>query len=157
MHAHAAQLDADVGTAGKFAHRPAPLGEHLVAFAHIGTDAGGSADMVADDGRIGKGAREIDQVAELGVKQPGVEGQPEPAERGEAAAEIRIEEKTGWRVGAGRLDAVLVPRGDIADTAKAPAGSGNMRFQCRPGAVADTQIDIADDAGAGTRRTIEAA
>ena len=103
MHAHAAQLDADVGTAGKFAHRLAPVGEHLVALADIGTEAGGPADMVADDRRIGKGTRKIDQVRQVECAAAKRRRSVRAAKRGEALAELVIQEEAGRRVGAGAL------------------------------------------------------
>ena len=63
---------------------PAPLGEYLVALAGIAAEADRAADMVEHDLRLGKGARQIDQLAELGVVHPGVEAEAERRETRES-------------------------------------------------------------------------
>ena len=48
--------------------------------------------MIDDDGLAGKGAGEVQQVGKLRKEVPGIEGEPELAEFGEAFAELRIEQ-----------------------------------------------------------------
>src|ERR1700746_948269 len=80
-HAEPAELDMDIGAARQFADLLAPRGKDLVALASVGAEADRTADMVEPDWCLGKGARQIDQLAELGVVHPGVKAE---TERGEA-------------------------------------------------------------------------
>ena len=55
-----------IGAGRELADPRAPIGEDLVALARIAAEPDRAADMVEHDRRLGKGARQIDQVAELG-------------------------------------------------------------------------------------------
>src|SRR6516165_3127131 len=89
-HAETAELDVDIGAGGELADACAPRGEYFVALAGIGAEADRAADMVEDDLRVGKGARQIDQLVELGVVHPGVKAEAEWAEAGEALANLWV-------------------------------------------------------------------
>ena len=74
--------------------------------AGIGADADRPADVVEDDRRFGERARQLGQLVDLRVIEPGVEGEPEAAEDGEALAERLVAEQSlaagcrpdcGWR------------------------------------------------------------
>src|SRR5205085_494078 len=86
---HAAELDDDIGTGGQLGHRPLPIGENLVASAGIGAVAERTADMPHDDRRRRKGARQIDDIGELRVVEPGVEAEPQRRQPFDPGAEIR--------------------------------------------------------------------
>jgi len=65
-HAEPAELDVQVGAGGQLADTPAPLGEDLAALAGIAAEADRAADMVEHDRGLGKGARQIDELAGAG-------------------------------------------------------------------------------------------
>src|SRR5258708_14287023 len=86
-----AELDHDIPAFGDFLDRGLPDWEDLVAPVGITADADRAAAMVEHDFRAGKGAGEVGEFADLGMKQPGVETQAERREAGEPLAERRIE------------------------------------------------------------------
>src|SRR6202045_5109750 len=77
-HAEAAELDIGVGKGGDLLDQPAPLLERLVTLAGIGSDRDRAADMVEYNRRLREAARQIDEVAELGLEHPRFKGEIEP-------------------------------------------------------------------------------
>src|SRR5260370_591503 len=73
--AEPAQLDMHIAAGRPLADPTAPFSEHLVALAGIAAEADRAADMVEHDLRLGKGARQLDQLAELRVIHPRVEAE----------------------------------------------------------------------------------
>src|SRR5204863_8409068 len=98
---HAAELDDDIGTGGQLAHRALPIGEEFVAPSGVGAVSERTADMPHDDRRRRKGARQVDDIGELRVVEPGVEAEPERREPLEPGAEIRPPIKLWSGIGAG--------------------------------------------------------
>src|SRR5580698_1983848 len=89
---------------------------------------------------------------------PGVERQTQRRESSEAPPERGIREQPfGWDC-RGRADrrARVAGRG-MSDPAEATVAGRNMGFEHWFRAIAKKKIDMADDAGAGSRRTIETA
>ena len=91
LHPEPTELDMGIGKRGDFTNPVAPLGERLFALAGIGADRERAADMVHHDRRLRKGPREIDEVVELGLEHPSVEGEAERRESREAFAEVVIQ------------------------------------------------------------------
>ena len=79
-----------LGQRRQLADPRAPLGEDLVALAGVAAEADRAADMVEHDRRLGKGARQIDQLAELRVIHPSIEAEAERREPGETLAHLRV-------------------------------------------------------------------
>ena len=75
---------------GELADHPPPCGEDLVTLAGIGAETDRAADMVEDDLGRGKGARQIDQLIELGVIHPRVKSETERRQPGKAFAYPRV-------------------------------------------------------------------
>src|SRR5262244_4264891 len=61
-HAHAAQLDVDVGTGRYRGDTAPPLGEHLVVATGVGPGPEQATDVVQDDGEIRYRPREVGQL-----------------------------------------------------------------------------------------------
>src|SRR5438552_1957952 len=115
----------------------APLGKHLVALTLIGPDPERAADMVQDDLGSGESAREIDEIAELGMEHPCLEAQVQGRQRGKALAPGPVHVEPLARSGGEDPQArVGVPGGAVADAAEAPAGQNDMLLQNALGAAA---------------------
>ena len=105
-----------------------------------------------------EGAREVGELVDLRMIEPGVEGQPEAAEHGEALAEGLVGEQAGRRAVGGIADGgIRVPGGDVADAAEAVAAGTDVRLQHRLDPAAERQIGVADDAGAQPGLAVDAA
>ena len=65
-----------LGQRRQLADRAPPAGEDLVAPARVRPDAERAAEVVEDDRRVGKRAREVGQLGDLRVVEPGVELRP---------------------------------------------------------------------------------
>src|SRR6516165_2773999 len=96
-----------------------------------------AAHVIEDDLRVRKGAREIANVIDLRMVEPGVEGEAEPAENGEPLAEVFVAQETARRA-VGRIAdrCVGVPGTDVADAAEAVAAGTNVGGQHRLDAAA---------------------
>src|SRR5689334_12968711 len=86
-HAEAAELDADVRTLRELANRFAPLLEHFVAPAGVGTDADRSADMIENHRRVRASARERNHLVELRVIHPRIERKTEGRQTSQSLAQ----------------------------------------------------------------------
>src|SRR5690349_812277 len=76
-HAEAAQFHMHVGTRRQLLDARAPLGEDLVALALVAAEPDRAADMVETDRRLRESARQVDDIAELRMIDPGVEAETE--------------------------------------------------------------------------------
>src|ERR1051326_3136587 len=97
-HAEPAELHMHIRAAREFCDAVLPLGENVVALAGIGADADRPADMVEHDRRLRKGARLIDELAELREIHPRFEAEAERMELGEALAHLGVQQQTGGAV-----------------------------------------------------------
>ena len=75
MHREPAQFYDDIGTPRQLNEVVSPGRKDVVALPRINADGKRRADMVQDDGRVGKFGRQIGELWNLRVKEPGVEGQ----------------------------------------------------------------------------------
>src|SRR5262249_22960053 len=101
---------------------------------------------------------EIDEIAELRVEHPRLEGQVERRQRGKSLAPGAVEVEPLTRAGSEDPQVrVRMPGRAVADAAEAAARQHDMLLQDALGAAADAEIDVADDAGAGVRRAVFAA
>ena len=66
-HVETAEFDDDIRAGCNFGHALAPALENLVALSGVNTDADDAAQMVQDHDRVGEGARQVQEVAKLGV------------------------------------------------------------------------------------------
>ena len=90
--------------------------------------------------------------------EPRVERVPEPRQHREALAEFRVAEHAGHRRIARIAHLrIVVPRGDVADAAEAPAAGAHQRLEHRLDAAAEHQVGMSDDAGAGADLAVDAA
>ena len=111
--------------------------------------------MPHDDRGRRKGARQIDDIGELWMIEPGIEAEPKRRQPFEPGAEIRplIQMRPG--IGAAVADdRALIPAGGMAHPAKAAATGPQMRQQDGLDRVAEGQIGIADDTGRDAGRTV---
>lgn len=114
--------------------------------------------MTHDNGCTGKGARQTDDVGQLRMVQPGVEGQAHCREAGEPGTEISAFVEMWLYVGAAVADRIAgVPARRMAHSAKASAAGLDMSFEDRLDAIAQGQIGIADDPGGDAGLAVAAA
>ena len=103
--------------------------------------------MVQDDLRAREGLRQLGQVRDLPVVQPGVEAEPQRRQLGEPLAEFgRVKHVARRLVGRVQQARVLIPGGDVADAAEAAIAGGDMRLQHVACQRAVAQVDMADNA-----------
>ena len=114
--------------------------------------------MIQHDRLVGEGLGQAQQVVKLGLKQPGIEGQPALAQFGKALTEraIKIEpggmvERRAEHIGIG------IPCRGMADTAKTATTSGGKRIEHGACVTAKGQIGMADDRMAQPLAAIEPA
>src|SRR5271166_682430 len=108
--------------------------------------------MVEHDRGLREGAGQIDDIAELGVKQPGIEAESQRGEAGETLAEIAVAIKVlGCSRAIDREARVGMPGGPVADALEAAAGDCDVLLEDALGSAADPEIDIADDPGNAAR------
>src|SRR5215469_8724406 len=93
-HTEPAELDMHVRARGELADHPAPRGKDLVAPAGITAEADGATDMVEHDLCLGKGTRQVDEFAELGVVHPRIKAEAEGREPGKALAHPLVQQQT---------------------------------------------------------------
>src|SRR5262249_61727133 len=107
--------------------------EDLAAAAGVAADADDAAAVIEADARVREGAREIGELAELVIEQPGVEAQPERCKTGKALAEGRIEQQPLRPFGIDASDALVrIPGRGVADAAEAAVARGRLRFPPPP-------------------------
>src|SRR5262249_21972349 len=124
----------------------------------IGADSNRTADVIEDDLRFRKSVREIANLVDLGMIEPGVEGEAEAAENGEALAKVLVAQETARRaVGRVADRRVGVPGTDVADAAEAVAAGANVRGEHRLDSAAQRQVCMADNAGAMPGLAVDAA
>src|SRR5262249_59033614 len=114
------ELDVTIRAGGERLDRCGPAGKHLLVLAGIGADSNRTTHVIEDDLRFRKGAREIANVIDLRMVEPGVEGEAEPAENGEPLAEVFVAQETARRAVGGIADRrVGIPGTDVAGAAGA--------------------------------------
>ena len=114
--------------------------------------------MVDHDRELGHRARELLHQRQLRMIAPDVERQTEGCKPLGAHDEGWVGQWPGrWRHEIGAHVRRLVPGGSVADAAEARACDGNMILEQRRRAIAEREIDHADDAGARARLAMTAA
>ena len=147
-----------IGAPGQLGNAGAPLGKDRVAAPGIGADPDRPADMVEHDRRLGKRARQIDELAELGVVHPRVEAEAERVQPGKPLAHRPVHQESGGAVHRGAARGIVGVRGrDEADPAKPSAAGHDHRLEHRLDPRPEREIGIADDAGADLGLAIGAA
>ncbi len=73
----------------------APFCKDIVAPAGVTAEANRAADMVEHDRRLGEGARQVGEFAELGVVHPSVKAETERRQSGKALAHPPIHQHAG--------------------------------------------------------------
>src|SRR5262249_58053402 len=117
--------------------------------AGVGADSNRAADVIEDDLRFRKSARELAHLVDLGMVEPGVEGEAESAENGETFAKAFVAQKTARRA-VGRIAdrRVGVPGADVADAAEAIAAGANVGGEHRLDSAAPPPGPLAAKGGA---------
>ena len=90
FHVDTTQFAVHIGQVGEGVYRARPIREHLLLLTLVGSYAQRSAEVVENDGRIGKIPGESDEVGYLVVEQPGIEGEVALLQAGKAFTEFRI-------------------------------------------------------------------
>jgi hypothetical protein len=130
LHAEAAQLHMHVGKRRQFLDACAPVGEHLVALALVAAEPDRAADMVEADRGLREGARQLDDIAELRMIDPGIEAEPERRQVREAFAHLAVAQQAHRPDGRGSPRALIrIHRGDVADAAEPAAARHDHRLQ----------------------------
>ena len=114
--------------------------------------------MVEHDRLIGKGAGEIEDIAELRFEHPGIEAQPEPRIGGEARSE-RVGAIKAFRRVEGRAEhvGVRIPGGGMADALEAAIPGGDQRLDHRSDRIAQCEVRMSHDPCAGAILAVESA
>jgi hypothetical protein len=85
--------------------------------------------MVEHDRRLGRGARQVDELAELRVVHPGIETEAERGEAGKTFAHMPVSQQPFWPADHRPPCRLVGMRGgDEPDVAKAAAAGRNHRF-----------------------------
>jgi hypothetical protein len=157
-HRQATELDDHVLAFGDVQDRRLPGPEDLVAPICVDAEPDRTAAMVQDDALVREGARQVGELRNLRMEQPGIERQPQRAETGKAFAELRIgqEPLRPRRVGAGHRG-VRVPGRGMADAAVAAVAGLDLRFEHGFRLVTEQEIGVADDRGVDGAFAIAAA
>src|SRR6185312_11381711 len=141
-----------------FLYRSLPGLENLLAPARIAADADDAAAVIEAYFRVREGAGKIGELVKLGEEQPAVIAEAERREAAKTLAKGRIEQQPLRPV---RIDAgdilVGIPGRGMTDAAEAAVAGGDLRFQHGLGAIAERQVDVADDAVGDQRLAIGAA
>ena len=107
---------------------------------------------------LGKSPGQIAYLADLWMIDPGVERQTQRRQGGEALSERLICEQPLGRDCRRRPNRrARVAGRRMPDAAEATVAGGDMGLEHRPGTIAKEKINMADDAGACSRRSIETA
>src|SRR6202035_4075932 len=108
-------------------------------------------------GRTGSGTGQADDVGQLRMIEPGVEGQAQRGEPCEPGAEICALVAMWAHIRAAVADRIAgVPACRVAHAAKPPAAGLDMRLEHRLDAITQGQIGMADDARSDAGRPISA-
>src|SRR6185437_3023791 len=100
----------------------APVGEDLVPLALVAAEPDRAADMIETDRRLRERARQIDEIDELRMVDPGVEAEAEWRQLGEAFAHVLVEQQAHRPNGGGTPFGLIgVHGGDVADAAEPAA------------------------------------
>src|SRR5262245_5555670 len=116
--------------------------------------------MIEHDRLLREGACQRDQIADLRMVEPGIEAEPQPAQRGKAFPKLGVVAiKMRRRIGVRIVDfgGLVVPGRRVADALEARPGRGHVGSQDLFGTCPDGEIDQANDAGSHTRWSIGAA
>src|SRR5262249_44824909 len=126
-HAEAAKFDVNIRASGERLDRCGPAGKYLLVLAGIGADSNRAADVIEDDLRFRKSVREIAHLVDLGMVEPGVEGEAETVKNGEPFAKVFVAQEAARRaVGRVADRRVGVPGTDVADAAEAVAARAKV-------------------------------
>src|SRR5262245_6292886 len=129
-HAEAAEFDVDIAACGQRLDRGKPVGKYLPVPAGISANANGSTVVIENDPGLGEGARQVGEFADLRVVKPSVEGKAEPLEYGEAVAKVLVAQEARRRIiGRAGHAGILVPGGDVADSAETVTAGADVSHQ----------------------------
>ena len=148
-HPEAAELDVHVRASSELLHRRQPFAVGAVAITAIRPHAERASDVIQYDGRVRKRLREIGELRDLRVVEPGIERQSQRSQPREALAEVRIRHLPRRRPPQQAGVELFVPRGDVPDAAEATGARRHMGVQYFLDLVAERQVRRADDPGAG--------
>ena len=90
-HRHAAQLDEDVGARRQGGDVASPRLKDTFTIIGVGADPQRPSKVVKDDPGLRKGARQVGEVGNLRVEEPGVEREAGRREAAEALAKSGVE------------------------------------------------------------------
>ena len=126
------------------------MGKHLITLAGIRAIAQRAAAVAHDDGGVRAGLGQIDQIAQLMEKHPGVQTQAQGCEFGHPLAELGSQVDARYRAGVAD-DGVWVVAGGGTYPPEPPLPRLNMGLQHGPHRRAQAQVGRADDARANAR------
>src|SRR5262245_30772693 len=115
-----------------------PGREYLVSLAGIGAIAERPAYMAQNDGRGGEGSRQVNDVVELRMIHPGVQGKAECGQPSQTRPEVRLQQHMRPCGRAAVADhRAGIPASRMAHAAEPPAAGPEMRLEHRLDAVAE--------------------
>src|SRR5690242_15442704 len=105
-----------VGAGRELTDALAPVGKDFVAFAPVAAKADRAADMIEADRRLRESARQIDEVAELWMVDPGIEAEAEGRQLREAFTHALVEQQAHRPNGGSPPSGLIgIHGGDVAD------------------------------------------
>ena len=114
--------------------------------------------MIEDNGRCGKGIGKFGDLGQLRMIKPGIEGEVASGQLGETRTPGPVTCQLRRRIGARVADAGIgVPTGLVPDALEAAIAGCDLGIEHGARFAAQAQVDMADDAGAGSQVTIDAA
>ncbi len=123
-----------------------PLREYFRLLVTVLADAHHAAAMVDDNGGVGIGLGQVEQFRELRKEQPGVVGQAQRRQLGDASPVFRIQKQPRGCGGEGIGErSVGIPGGEVAHASEASAAGGKVGFQDLTNFCATPQIGVAHD------------
>ena len=148
-HSQAAELEKHVGAFGQRIHLSLPAREDPLVLPGEGADAQRHGEMVEHHQRIRAGPRQVDEIPELVVVEPGIKTHPAPAEPAQAGAEGRLGKQIGGRIPGNRhvLPVLVAGAGaGVADALEEVTGQGQVLIESVVQPLGSAQIDVADHA-----------
>ena len=113
--------------------------------------------MVDDDLRVREGAGQIDEVVQLRLQEPGVEGQAQGCQLGEALAEPGVPVKAGGTSRQRPQDRRVCVRGSRVAYAPEPRAGRHVRLEYTPCPGTEGQVRMAHDRRAGPEIAVDPA
>ena len=130
VHGDPPELDDDLGACREGGQIALPTAEYLISPIGIRPDTQRTAQVIEDDGDLGKGPGERCQLRDLRVKVPGIEAEPQRRQARKSLAKIPIPVQMWRRVDAGLWHVIArIPAGVLTYAPEEALAGLNVRPQ----------------------------